>query len=555
MPDTEKDLKEVYSLYQSKLKEYNALDFDDLLFLTVKLLTEYPDVLSLYQKRWNFILIDEYQDTNHAQYLLMKLLSASHHNVFAVGDPDQSIYSWRGANIQNILNFEKDYTGADVVRLEQNYRSCNNILEAANSLIKNNEGRYEKNLWSKREAGEKIGLFIAPSERAEADFVVRKIQYFHNQKQISYKDCSIFYRTNFQSRTFEDALLREKIPYIIIGGLSFYQRKEIKDILSLLRLVISNSDFIAFSRTINLPKRGFGQAALDKFREKMQELQTDIFSLCQMIVDRKIDFKLSSKQMQGLEEYTKNILALRIMNNSKKPLSELLSEAIERSRYVEYLKEDSETYEERRSNIEELSAKATEWQKESGEPTLANFLEELTLKSSSEDPDKVPDAVKLMTLHNGKGLEFPLVFLVGMEEDLFPHINVKDSESGLEEERRLCYVGLTRAKDYLFVTAARYRFLWGSSRDMRPSRFLKEIPSKFLQVLSKEREISTEDLEVFDEPTPFDSGDSIFHKDFGTGVVHKAYQTSLGLTYDVFFLKTQSMRTLAAKYAKLIAAP
>ena len=555
LPDTEKDLKEVYSLYQNKLKEYNALDFDDLLFLTVKLLTEHPNVLSLYQKRWNFILIDEYQDTNHAQYLLMKLLSASHRNVFAVGDPDQSIYSWRGANIQNILNFEKDYAGADVVRLEQNYRSCNNILEAANSLIKNNEGRYEKNLWSKREAGEKIGLFIAPSERAEADFVVRKIQYFHNQKQISYKDSAIFYRTNFQSRTFEDALLREKIPYIIIGGLSFYQRKEIKDILSLLRLVISNSDFIAFSRTINLPKRGFGQAALDKFREKMQELQTDIFSLCQMIVDRKIDFKLSSKQMQGLEEYTKNILALRIMNNSKKPLSELLSEAIERSRYVEYLKEDSETYEERRSNIEELSAKATEWQKESGEPTLANFLEELTLKSSSEDPDKVPDAVKLMTLHNGKGLEFPLVFLVGMEEDLFPHINVKDSESGLEEERRLCYVGLTRAKDYLFVTAARYRFLWGSSRDMRPSRFLKEIPSKFLQVLSKEREISTEDLEVFDEPTPFDSGDSIFHKDFGTGVVHKVYQTSLGLTYDVFFLKTQTKRTLAAKYAKLIAAP
>ena len=323
----------------------------------------------------------------------------------------------------------------------------------------------------------------------------------------------------------------------------------------MLRLVVSNSDFIAFSRTINIPKRGFGQVALDKFREKMQELQIDIFSLCQLVVDRKIDLKFSLKQMQGLEEYVKNLLALRMMNAAKKSLSELLSQTIERSRYIDYLKEDSETYEERRANIEELSAKATEWQKEAADPTLANFLEELTLKSSSEDPDKVPDAVKLMTLHNGKGLEFPLVFLVGMEEDLFPHINAKDSESALEEERRLCYVGLTRAKDYLFVTAARYRFLWGCSRDMRPSRFLKEIPSKFLQVLSKERQEYIEETEVYEESTSFESGDRIFHKDFGTGVVHKAYQTSLGLTYDVFFLKTQTVRSLAAKYAKLIAAP
>jgi DNA helicase-2/ATP-dependent DNA helicase PcrA len=544
-------IQEIYQSYQNRLKQYNALDFDDLLFLTVKLFREFPDVLEKYQQRWRFILIDEYQDTNHAQYLLIKLLSAAHHNVFAVGDPDQSIYSWRGANIQNILNFEADYAGAQVVRLEQNYRSCNTILEAANALIKHNQNRYEKNLWSQRDAGEKIGLFIAETERQEADFVAEQLRYFHSKKRIPYYESAIFYRTNFQSRTFEDALLREEIPYIVVGGLSFYQRKEIKDLLSLLRMVLSSSDYIAFSRTINIPRRGIGAAAIEKLQALGVETGLDLFTVCEKSIHRSIDSKLSSKQLQGLSDYVHMVLALREMHKAKRPIHEILLGAIERSKYIQYLQEDAETFSEKKENVEELVAKASEWEQEAEDPSLALFLEELTLKSSTEDPSKIQDAVRLMTLHNGKGLEFPLVFLVGMEEDLFPHINAKDSPEQLEEERRLCYVGVTRAKDHLFLTAAKNRFLWGASRAMRPSRFLKEIPSNFLQILSSKGHKVTSHFEEGSQGD-FTAGDCVFHRDFGTGIVHKAYQTSLGLTYDVFFTKTQTMRTLAAKYAKLL---
>ncbi|MBS0627960.1 MAG: UvrD-helicase domain-containing protein, partial [Verrucomicrobia bacterium] len=554
LPDEFNTLSDIYARYQSLLKQYNTLDFDDLLLLTVKLFQDFPDVLQMYQNRWRFILIDEYQDTNHAQYLLIKLLSSTHHNVFAVGDPDQSIYSWRGANIQNILRFEQDYKGAKIVRLEQNYRSSHTILETANALIKHNENRYEKNLWSKKGTGEKIGLFIAENERQEADFVIRQLHYFHHKKGLPYKECSIFYRTNFQSRTFEDALLKEKIPYTIVGGLSFYHRKEIKDILALLRMVLSNCDFLAFTRTINLPKRGIGLVALEKLQGLMQEHQIDILTLCQKICERQIEAKFSQKQLQGIEEYLRNILALRAMQKAEKPLSELISAAIERFRYKEYLKEDTETYEEKKENIEELIAKAIEWQEEAPSPTLPAFLEDLSLKSSSDNTETTTDTVKLMTLHNGKGLEFPVVFLVGMEEDLFPHINVKDSQAGLEEERRLCYVGITRAQDHLFLTAARYRFLWGYPRNMRPSRFLKELPSQYLHIPSLQKERIKQEEPSFEESAldlSFQVGDPVFHKDFGSGIVHKAYQTSLGTTYDVFFIKTKTTRSLAAKYAKL----
>lgn len=549
LSEEEKGIQEIYQCYQNKLKQYNALDFDDLLFLTVKLFESFPEILASYQARWKFILIDEYQDTNHAQYMLVKFLSHTHHNVFAVGDPDQSIYSWRGANIQNILHFSSDYAGAQIVRLEQNYRSCNIILQAANALIKHNESRYEKNLWSEREEGELIGLFIADNERQEADFVSHQIQKLHRQKGIAYQDCAIFYRTNFQSRTFEDALLREKIPYTIIGGLSFYQRKEIKDVLSLLRMILSNSDFLSFSRTINLPRRGIGPAALEKIRDLSQETGIELFTLCEKATERTVDLKLSAKQLQGLEEYVKCILALRNMLKAKRPLSEILSSAIERSRYLTFLQEDAETYAERKENIEELVAKTTEWEQEASDPSLPLFLEEMALRPSTEGAQE--DSVRLMTLHNGKGLEFPLVFLVGMEEDLFPHINAKDAPEKIEEERRLCYVGVTRAKDLLFLTACKSRFLWGSSRMMRPSRFLKEIPSTFLKKLSLYGNSSLSLEENVSNTDEFSIGDIAFHNDFGQGSIRKIYQTSLGLTYDVFFFQTKSERTLVAKYAKL----
>ncbi len=542
---------ELYSLYQKKLKEYNALDFDDLLFLTVKLLKQESEVLSIYQTRWNFILIDEYQDTNTAQYTLTKLLSGKHHNVFAVGDPDQSIYSWRGANVQNILHFEQDYPGAKVVTLEQNYRSCNNILKAANALIQKNSSRYEKNLWSEQGDGEKIGLFIADTETQEAQFVVKKLLELVKKNKIPFKDCAIFYRTNFQSRTFEDALLRENIPYVIIGGMSFYQRKEIKDILSLLRMVIGGSDFLAFARTINTPKRGFGEVALTKLKTLSQQHSLDILTTASHIVEKKIDAKLSSKQMENLNEYVQTILCLREMRKADLKLDEIISSAIERSRYLDYLKEDQETWAERKENIQELVSKAAEWQQEAHFPDLASFLEELTLKSSVSSDQEQQDCIRLMTLHNGKGLEFRLVFLVGMEEDLLPHINVKENEASIEEERRLCYVGITRAKENLFLSAARSRFLWGGSRSMRPSRFLKEIPSSYMQILQK-GSLSETHLEEPDEEMVFQPGETVLHKDFGAGIVHKVYQTSLGLTYDVFFAKASTTRTLVAKYAKLV---
>ena len=521
----------IYTLYQSKLKSYQALDFDDLLFLTVKLFKEFPDQLELYQKRWSFLLIDEYQDTNTAQCTLIRLLSHRHHNVFAVGDPDQSIYSWRGANVSHILQFKDDYPGAHIVRLEQNYRSRNTILKAANALIQHNTGRLEKNLWSARGEGEKIGLYICPNEHAETEFIVKEIQ----KSPFTLSECVIFYRTHFQSRVFEDALLRHRIPYRIIGGLSFYQRREVKDILSLLRIVLAGADFLSFARTINIPKRGFGEGAIGKIRAFAEEQHLPIFTAAEQIVEKKA-LKLSQKQMDGLKEYVDMIHALRNIQT----ISTLLSEAIDRSRYLLHRKDDPESEQERKENLQELIAKGVEWELETEKPTLSAFLEELTLKSNTET-DQATDVVRLMTFHNGKGLEFDLVFLVGMEEDLFPHVNSRESPENLEEERRLCYVGMTRAKESLYLTASRHRFLWGASRPMRPSRFLYEIPSQYLRTF--EESSSSEDA--------FSPGTSVIHKDFGPGIVQKSYQTSLGLTYEVFFPKAQTTRTLIAKYAKL----
>lgn len=551
-PEDIKDafLSSIYRLYQQKLKEYNALDFDDLLFLTAKLLKSFPEILERYQKRWRFILIDEYQDTNFAQYMLIKLLAEKHQNVFAVGDPDQSIYSWRGANIQNILNFEKDFPGAKIIPLEQNYRSRTNILAAANALIEHNRGRFEKNLWSSRGEGEKIGLFIARSEHEETAFVIAQLKKHTQESRIPLHECVIFYRTHFQSRVFEDALLKARIPYVIIGGLSFYQRKEIKDILALLRLVLGGADFLSFARTINLPKRGIGEATLTSLRSYAQANGRDIFSACKELVERREGVKLSPRQFTGLKNYVEMIDCLREMVKQKNPLRDLVSSAIERSSYLEVLKEDPETYQDRRENLEELISKAAEWEEETAHPSLAAFLEELTLKTTHDEKDAASsDALRLMTLHNGKGLEFEVVFIVGMEEELFPHASSFDSEEELEEERRLCYVGMTRAKDFLYLSASRYRYLWGVPRTMRPSRFLSEIPSTFFHAYH-ESEQEEEEPEIGEER--FVPGDRVFHRDYGQGIVEKGYETSHGVTYDIFFPQMNSRRTLVAKYAKLI---
>ncbi len=547
----DKEFSEIYQIYQRKLKDCNALDFDDLLYLTVKLLKEHEEVRREYQNRWLFVLIDEYQDTNLSQYMLAKILVDLHKNIFAVGDPDQSIYSWRGARYQNILNFESDFAGAKVVTLDQNYRSTNLILQGANALIQQNGERFDKKLWSALGDGSKISVYTAQNERQEAEFVAHRLL----KEGLTYplNEMAIFYRTNAQSRNFEDALLSRKIAYQIIGGLSFYQRREIKDILAYLKMVISDADLISFLRTINLPKRGLGAATLEKIGEAAAQRGVPILLFCEQALDRPDLFKLGPKQREGLKDYLSTIRSLRAKKESL-TIHELLSEAISASRYHAYLQEDPETFQDRKENVDELIGKAAEWEQETLEPTLQKFLEELSLRTNTEAQAHVP-SVKLMTLHNSKGLEFDVVFLVGMEEDLLPHINTKEDPKAVEEERRLCYVGMTRAKRKLYLCSTTYRYMWGTARFMRASRFLKEIPSQYLENLSaptlQRREERSEEPYEQDSTEGFVPGDQVLHKEFGVGTVQKAYQGSFGLTYDVHFAQTETKRTLVAKYAKL----
>ncbi len=473
----------VYALYQQKLKDYQAVDFDDLLFLPVKLFREHPSLMIRYQERWPFVLIDEYQDTNAAQYMLTKLLVGNRCNLFVVGDPDQSIYSWRGANIHNILNFEKDYPGAKVIRLEQNYRSQMPILEIANHLIRHNTGRYEKRLWSQLKGGEKIKLFVGQDERAEAHFVASQIDYHHSQQGMPLNEMVVFYRTNAQSRPFEDHLIYRGIPYVIVGGISFYQRREIKDILAFLRLSQSTADYISFARTINLPKRGLGDTTVEKMRHLADQEELAILDYCEALSEERplqTTLRLTVKQKEGLKEYVRIIQELQHLSKQGS-IQDLVLAAIEKTRYKDYLREDKETYEERRENLDELVAKAIEWETSAPDPSLTSFLEELSLKSSLDEADQTQDRLSLMTIHNGKGLEFRTTFLVGLEEDLFPHINSKGSVEQIEEERRLCYVGITRAKQYLYLSYCYTRYLWGSLRMQRPSRFLKEMPKEYME--------------------------------------------------------------------------
>lgn len=569
--DIELAFPRVYALYQRKLKEYQAVDFDDLLFLTVKLWKEHPEVLARYQERWSFVLIDEYQDTNAAQYTMSRLLVEKRGNIFVVGDPDQSIYSWRGANVHNILNFERDYPGTKVIRLEQNYRSQMNILEAANSLISHNTDRFEKELWSDLGQGEKIKLFVGENERAESEFVAAQIEK-HRSKNISLNEMVVFYRTNAQSRAFEDTLIYRKIPYVIVGGISFYQRREIKDILAYLRISQSGADYISFARTINLPKRGLGDATIEKIRQHAYQERMTVLSYCEALLKGdplQTILRLTSKQKEGLSEYVQVISELR-SKIKEGSIQDVVVAAIEKTRYMEYLLEDKETYADRKENLDELITKAIEWEISAPNPSLEAFLEELSLKSSLDEAETADERLSLMTIHNGKGLEFTLTFLVGLEEDLFPHVNSKHSLENVEEERRLCYVGITRAKKYLYLSYCNTRYLWGNLRIQRPSRFLKELPKDLIEKIASARP-NSQISQRYDSPKEFSSsegavkyvekhevhsetfstGDRIYHKDFGVGQIREAYEGSMGLTYKVLFDKDQSLKTLVAKYAVL----
>jgi DNA helicase II / ATP-dependent DNA helicase PcrA len=576
----------IYAAYQAKLLECNAVDYDDLLYLTVRLLREHPHTLQHYQERWHFLLIDEYQDTNVLQYTMISLLADKYRNICVVGDPDQSIYSWRGANIQNILNFENDYSGAKVIQLNQNYRSRSNILNAANALIKYNRDRYEKKLWSDLGPGEKIKLRTCDDEKAEARYVADCIVE-HYRKDIPLNQMVVFYRTNAQSRVFEDHFLQRHIPYVIVGSVSFYQRREIKDILAWLRMVQTGTDLVSFERTINLPKRGFGDTTLEKMRMGASQENRSIMAYCEMVGDNqslKTPLKLSSRQKEGLQEYIRAVRELRQISQVK-PLSQLVTSAITISRYKEYLAEDPETQKDRMENLNALIAKASDWDTNAtAEGALPTFLEELSLKSSLDEADASKAHVSLMTIHNGKGLEFTVTFLAGLEELLFPHANSYDNPEAMEEERRLCYVGVTRAKEYLYLTNATMRFMWGVKRIQKPSRFLREIPREYLEEsspargypkpFSSQRKAAAEDDFIDDidqtqperpvkqyakparqpvpsEPAAFDIGDAVYHKEFGIGHILDKHESTAGLTYKVLFTKGQLEKSLVAKYAQL----
>ena len=444
----DKPFQKVYAAYQEALRGNRALDFDDLLVFCVRVL-QHPD--SPYQTRWRYILVDEYQDTNQAQYTICRLLTEKHGNLFVVGDPDQSIYSWRGADIGNILRFEHDFPGAKVVTLQQNYRSTNAILQAANAVIANNDRRYDKELWSRLGDGEKISLHKVDTDLDEARLVVRNIRYYLAHYDV--KEIAVLMRTNAQTRVLEDQFLMAKIPYTIIGGLSFYARKEVKDILSYLRLMIIPSDTVAFERTINTPKRGMGPKALAKTGGNLLTLKERLH-------------EFSPKQQRLLQDY------LSIFQQTGATVHETIQNVIDASQYDAYLREDKESYEERKANIDELVAKAYEWEKTAEQKTLIHFLEDLALNTPRETTE---EGVRLMTLHHAKGLEFEVVFIIGIEENLFPHIHAK-KETDVDEERRLFYVGMTRAKKHLHLSTTRRRFLWGTHQTMYPSRFLREIP-------------------------------------------------------------------------------
>jgi DNA helicase-2/ATP-dependent DNA helicase PcrA len=548
----------IFQMYQLKLFEANAVDFDDLLYLPVRLFKEFPEVLEIYQNRWHHFLVDEYQDTNTAQYKLSSFLVQKRKNFFVVGDPDQSIYTWRGADIENILNFEKDWPQAKVIRLEQNYRSTSNILKAANHLIECNESRYKKELWSDLGEGEKIRTFRAFNEREEASYIVEEVQRLRKDPALSLNDMVIFYRTNAQSRPFEDDLLKRNIPYTIIGGISFYQRKEIKDILAFLRILENPSDIVSFLRTINLPKRGLGEATLTKIVALSHERGEPILKTCELLTREDAPLRLSQKQLDGVKEYVQLMATLKKIK-LESSLQELVYQTVHSSNYIDYLKTEPDTYEDRKGNIDELIGKSIEWEEEAEEPTLTSFLEELTLSTSEHKNEESHEHLSLMSLHNGKGLEFHTVFITGMEETLFPHINCIDSHKGIEEERRLFYVGMTRAKRRLYLTHTSSRFIWGGPRSMRPSRFLKEIPDSFyVQTKKTMREDLREDKFIEQEITSneqiagaFSVGAAVFHHEFGVGQVQKVGSSSLGLTYDVRFQKDGKTKTLLAKFAKL----
>lgn len=529
----ERQKGEIYKLYQDKLQKNNALDFDDLIGKTIELFIDNPDILKFYQKKFKYILVDEYQDTNRAQYELIKLLGNVHKNVCVVGDDDQSIYGWRGADIRNILDFEEDYPNAKTIKLEQNYRSTKNILDAANKVIDNNMGRKGKNLWTSQDGGTNIGLYNGDNEHDEANFISNKIMDIKNTNHKDYSDFAILYRTNAQSRVLEESLVKANIPYKIVGGLKFYDRKEIKDIIAFLRLIQNPVDNISLKRIINVPKRGIGKTTVEKIEQLSIEKGESIYSVILDIDEMtNLSHRAKSKVKDFISIINKFIAMKEILS-----VRDLIENIIDSTNYIKELeKEETLEAQSRIENIEEFISVAIDFETTGEEKTLEEFLQNISLLSDIDRLEEDDDFVTLMTLHSAKGLEYPVVFLTGMEEGIFPLSRAMVNDDELEEERRLCYVGITRAKEDLFITYTTLRTIYGKTNYNSISRFIGEIPEALIEDINKKaknkaKSSSRETKKYFTGYTHENTGikrkadpninvgDKVKHKTLGIGTV------------------------------------
>ncbi len=485
-------IAEIYELYQRRLRENNAIDFDDIINFTIKILSENPDVLDYYTEKFKYILVDEYQDTNKAQFTLVSLLASKYGNVTAVGDNDQGIYSFRGADISNILNFERDFPGTRIIKLEQNYRCTGNILKAANAVIKHNENKYDKKLWTENEEGHLPCIYCGEDEYDEGRYIVEQINHLKTEEYYKNSDFTILYRMNAQSRAIEDILMREGIPYKVIGGLKFYERKEIKDIIAYLRLIHNSADNLSLKRIINEPKRGIGKTSIEQIQEISDKTGNSMYE----IIRNAQEYGLT-RVFSNSRDFIEQIEYLKSKKDELK-ISDLIKETLNKTGYTKALEnENSVEAETRIENLEEFLTVAIEFEEESADNTLAEFLENITLSSDIDGMEDQDNSITLMTLHSAKGLEFPVVFLVGMEEGIFPGYKSIGEPQALEEERRLFYVGITRAKQYLYLTCAKHRTIFGSTSYNQVSRFVKEIPEELLEGYAEVVERKSADKEEF----------------------------------------------------------
>ncbi|WP_281673189.1 DNA helicase PcrA [Staphylococcus auricularis] len=556
----------VYSGYQKQLFRNSALDFDDLIMTTIHLFERVPEVLEYYQNKFQYIHVDEYQDTNKAQYTLVKQLADKFKNICVVGDSDQSIYGWRGADIQNILNFEEDYPDATTIYLEQNYRSTKNILNAANEVIKNNNERKPKGLWTSNVEGEKIHYYEADTERDEAQYVISEIMK-HHRKGKPYNDMAILYRTNAQSRVLEDTFMKSNIPYVMVGGQKFYDRKEIKDLLSYLRIIANSNDDISLQRVINVPKRGIGPTTVEKIQRYAADNEISMFDAL-----AEVDFiGLSKKATQACINFY-DVIQNLMKEQEFLEISEIVEEILQKSGYREMLEHDqSIEARSRLENIDEFMSVPKEYEENTPpeEQSLINFLTDLSLVSDIDEAN-VEDGVTLMTMHSAKGLEYPIVFIMGMEESLFPHIRAikSDDDHEMEEERRICYVAITRAEEELYLTHATSRMLYGRSQANMASRFLREIPETLIDDNRPATSTGSQIRQATKKPpkrphsqrmtaakkataeTDWHVGDKVVHKAWGEGMVSNVNEKNGSVELDIIF-QSEGPKRLLAQFAPI----